>query len=126
MRLLGAQNSSWIIENAKHYLAMVSPFQIARNGDRDTGPLVLKEAMALGLPVISTKLMGCNEIVGDDTGYLIPTQNSTELALAIRKVMQLSQHERMSMLRHARERVELQFNVVALCRLLSRRIEALS
>lgn len=125
VRLLGPQNSSWITEHARHYTALVAPFQLAKNGDRDTGPLVLKEAMALGLPVISTDFMGCSDIVGPEGGYLIAPEDPHALAIAIQQVQQLPEIQRLSLISNARKRVEQRFSVIASCRLLSARIEAL-
>ena len=124
VRLLGSQNSDWIRQHAADYSALVAPFQIAANGDRDTGPLVLKEAMALGLPVICSRLMGCSEIVDNTSGYLVPSNDPIRLSAAIRHVLQLSASERRALVYQARHRIEQRFNVVALCRLLSNQIEA--
>ena len=125
VRLLGAQNSSWITEHASHYTALVAPFQLAKNGDRDTGPLVLKEAMALGLPVISTDFMGCSDIVGPDAGFLVAPEDCNALANAIRQVQQLPETQRLSLIGNARSRIEQRFSVISLCRLLSEKIETL-
>jgi glycosyltransferase involved in cell wall biosynthesis len=102
---LGSRPSHWIIEHASQYLALTAPFCVAPNGDRDTGPVVVKEAMALGLPVISTRFMGCKEIVSDNSGYLVPPRSAEALKNAITQVQELSQRERLSLLGTARKRV---------------------
>lgn len=125
IRLLGAKDSQWICRHANQYIALVAPFQIAKNGDRDTGPLVLKEAMALGLPVISSNLMGCNEIVGNDCGFLIHPEDVKALSEAICHVQQLTPTQRQTLVSLARVRIEQQFSVLTVCRNLSAQIEAL-
>jgi len=125
VKLLGAKTADWIRQHGSQYLGLVAPFQIASNGDRDTGPLVLKEAMALGLPVISSALMGCKEIVGTDTGLLVGPQDAAALASAIRHLQQQTSTEREQMVLQARRKVEQHYNVLGLCRQLSNRVEAL-
>src|SRR5205814_487855 len=39
------------------------PCVVAKNGDRDILPNVLKEAMAVGVPVVTTRLAGIEELV---------------------------------------------------------------
>lgn len=125
VQFLGAKTADWIRSHGSAYLGLVAPFQIAANGDRDTGPLVLKEAMALGLPVISSALMGCNEILDARSGYLVPPQNSPALTSAILLLQQQTPYERQQMVRYARSRVERKFNVADLCQRLSLSVEAL-
>ena len=51
-------------------------------------PNVVLEAMRLGKPVVATSAPGTSEVVVDgETGLLVPLQNPTELARAIRKVL---------------------------------------
>jgi glycosyltransferase involved in cell wall biosynthesis len=46
-------------------------------------PISILEVMALGRPVISTRICGITELLEDDRGYLVPPSNCDELALAI-------------------------------------------
>lgn len=110
VNLLGARSSEWLIEHASTYLALAAPFCAAKNGDRDTGPVVVKESMALGLPVICTRFMGCNEMLTDQTGRLVETNNPSKLAQAICEVAQLSTFDRLTMLLCARTRLEKLFS----------------
>lgn len=112
VHFLGFRNNTWLIENAKDYSALVAPFCIAKNGDRDTGPLVLKEAMSLGLPVITTYVMGCREIVSQQCGYLVAPQDPQQLANAINNFMALPSDKKQALSEAARNWVESHFNAV--------------
>ena len=57
---------------------------------REGIPRVLLEAGACGLPLITTDMPGCNEVVRDGwNGYLIPIRDSTRLAEAISTLSKL-------------------------------------
>jgi colanic acid/amylovoran biosynthesis glycosyltransferase len=59
-----------------------------RHGDMDGIPVVLMEAMALGIPVISTNLSGIPELViHGQTGLLAAPNNSNDLAETIETLM---------------------------------------
>lgn len=110
VHFLGYKKPSQIIEMGCHYDAFIAPFCQAENGDRDTGPVVLKEAMAMGLPVITTDLMGCKEIVNPDVGYVVPSKDTGALRLAIERFCSLTEQGLMAMRLAARKRVEQKFN----------------
>ncbi len=66
----------------------VLPCQITGNGDRDGIPNVLVEAMAMGLPVISTNVSGIPELIDDRVnGLLVPQKDAVALAEAIAKLL---------------------------------------
>ncbi len=66
----------------------VQPSRIGADGDRDGIPNVLLEAMAMGVPVISTPVSGIPEVVGHErTGLLVPPDQPPELARAIARVL---------------------------------------
>lgn len=54
------------------------------DGNMDALPTVLLEALALDLPIVTTTLTGCPEIVGDDAGVLVEPANPEALASSIR------------------------------------------
>jgi glycosyltransferase involved in cell wall biosynthesis len=49
--------------------------------------MVVAEALAHGLPVISTATGGIPDLVGDDAGLLVPPGNADRLAAAIARVL---------------------------------------
>jgi glycosyltransferase involved in cell wall biosynthesis len=66
----------------------VLPCQIVGNGDRDGIPNVLAEAMATGLPVVSTDISGIPElVVHRDNGLLVPQRDVHALAKAMEELL---------------------------------------
>ena len=62
----------------------IAPCVIAPNGERDGIPNVIIEAMAFGLPVISTEVNAIPEIVRNgETGMTVPQRDATALAEAV-------------------------------------------
>jgi glycosyltransferase involved in cell wall biosynthesis len=58
--------------------------RITEDGDRDGIPNVIAEAMATGVPVVSTSVSGIPELVRDgETGRLVPPRNPQALADAM-------------------------------------------
>ncbi len=78
-------------ELREHYLkAMVFalPCVVAADGDRDILPNVLKEAMAVGVPVVTTRLAGIEELVAhEQSGLLVPPGDADALAAALRRLL---------------------------------------
>jgi glycosyltransferase involved in cell wall biosynthesis len=55
---------------------------------REGLPKVLLEAAACGLPIVTTDIPGCREIVRDgDNGFLVPVRDAQALALALRRLI---------------------------------------
>jgi glycosyltransferase involved in cell wall biosynthesis len=86
--LVGAQPQELLIETLKRAAILVLPCVISSTGDRDGLPTVLLEAMAMGLPVISTQLVGIPEIVQHGkTGFLVPPGEPAQLAQTIGELL---------------------------------------
>lgn len=77
------------VEEAYRGAAMVVlPCRVSPDGDRDGLPTALTEAMARGLPVISTDVAGIPEIVRHgETGLLVPPDDPHALAEAIASLL---------------------------------------
>jgi len=71
----------------RHAYAFVLPCVISANGDRDGIPNVILEAMAAGLPVISTTVSGVPEAVRDQiSGFTVNPHSPAQLASALESI----------------------------------------
>jgi glycosyltransferase involved in cell wall biosynthesis len=51
-------------------------------------PRSILEAMAMGLPVVTTDIRGCREaVIEGQTGFIVPPQNTDQLSAALEKIM---------------------------------------
>jgi glycosyltransferase involved in cell wall biosynthesis len=72
--------------------------------------LTILEAMAAGLPVVATNVGGTPEVIDDSCGRLIPAQNPTALADAVRCLLRQPEVSR-QLGTGARRRVEARFDL---------------
>lgn len=64
------------------------PCQVMDDGDRDGFPNVLAEAMAMGVPVVTTPISGIPEMIDDGVqGLLVAPRDAAALADALQKVL---------------------------------------
>ena len=125
VNFLGPKSHNWLRANVHYYSAMVAPFQIGADGTRDTGPLVLKEAMALALPVITTNLPGCLEIVDDRCALMCQHGDAYALTQALNRFALLSPKQRELLGKNGRRRVQQRFHGDKQAQHLSNWIQAL-
>lgn len=86
--LTGPQTQSEITKRLAHATIFALPCTHEAGGGMDNLPTVIMEAMAAGLPVISTRLAGIPEMVEDGaSGELVPERDPTALAAAIEKLL---------------------------------------
>lgn len=65
------------------------PCVIEENGGMDNLPTVIMEAMAVGLPVVSTRLAGIPEmVVSEKTGFLVEPNQPVALVDAMKRLLQ--------------------------------------
>jgi len=79
-------------EEVREALRRAACFTLAcrttEDGDRDGIPNTLAEAMACGLPVVSTSLPGIEELVQDgENGLVVPPENPSALADALARLL---------------------------------------
>ncbi|MBN1314361.1 MAG: glycosyltransferase [Anaerolineales bacterium] len=83
--LVGKKSQLWV----KNRLATSDVFVLAciNAGDLDGIPVSIMEAMAMGVPVISTPVSGIPELVrNEETGLLVPERDPKSLAAAIIRI----------------------------------------
>ncbi|MGH1351820.1 MAG: glycosyltransferase [Methyloligellaceae bacterium] len=84
----GALSHSEVMNKMCRTDLFVLASKTADNGDMEGIPVVLMEAMACGIPVISTSHSGIPELIENEVTGLLVTENSpTELAQAISKLV---------------------------------------
>ena len=88
----------------------ISSNKTALDGGAEGIPNVIKEAMAIGLPVIATKHAGIPELIENGkTGFLVSEGNYKQLAVKILEVLYRDDLESIKTM--AREKIETQFNL---------------
>jgi glycosyltransferase involved in cell wall biosynthesis len=75
-------------------------------------PMVLLEAAAAGLPIVTTAVGGNGEVVGDEeSGFLVPPRDAGALGSAMLRLMGLSEPERRAMGERGQERVRSRYGL---------------
>ncbi|KIC47832.1 glycosyltransferase [Tateyamaria sp. ANG-S1] len=88
IQLEGPRPQAEVIELMRNAAVLACPCVVGSDGNRDGLPTVLLEAMAIGLPVISTDVVGIPELVRNrDTGLLVPEGDADALATALVEVI---------------------------------------
>lgn len=111
VHLKGWRNQTEIISILDETHIFVAPSVTARDGNQDAPVNTLKEAMAMGLPVIGTLHGGIPELVEDGiSGFLVPQRD--HLAIA-QKLIYLIQHPEIwqQMGLSGRKKVETQYDI---------------
>ncbi|HEY5687863.1 MAG TPA: glycosyltransferase, partial [Yeosuana sp.] len=100
-----------LIELYKSATMFVLPCRVLENGDRDVIPNVIKEAMAVGIPVITTSIPAMEEIIDDNkSGLLAPPENPDLLSKSIEKLFN-DKALRLRLSFAARKKIEDRFNI---------------
>jgi len=88
VRLRSAVTQDALREIYRDARVFALPCQVMADGDRDGIPNVLAEAMAMGVPVVSTPISGIPELIDADThGLLVPPADAPALANALQQVL---------------------------------------
>ena len=86
--LLGKKTQDEVIGLYREATVFLLPCEVADNGDRDGIPNVLMEAMAMGLPVVSTDVSGIPELIRHDrNGCLVPQRDPEALATMLGRLL---------------------------------------
>jgi glycosyltransferase involved in cell wall biosynthesis len=81
---------------------LAAPSVVAADGDRDTMPVVVKEALAMEVPVVASDEVGLPEVVLPEWGRLVPPGDPDALAAAIDELLALPLAQRAAMGRAGR------------------------
>jgi glycosyltransferase involved in cell wall biosynthesis len=82
--LCGALPHQQVIQKYRQAAIFVLPAVLSADGDRDGIPNVILEALAMELPVVSTRHSGIPEVIRDgENGLLVPPADAPALATAI-------------------------------------------
>lgn len=107
---LGTQPHQVVLEHYRNSDLFVLGCEVAENGDRDGIPNVFIESMAMGIPVVGTKVSGIPELIENRvTGVLVPPQNPEDMADAIVMLLQ-NQGLREQIVAEAKKKVRTYFD----------------
>jgi len=95
--LPGAMEPTLVRDQLERSDLLAMPCVVAPNGDRDSMPVVVKEALAMELPVVASDEVGLPELVRPDFGRLVPPGEPAALAGAIAELLALDVGERAAM-----------------------------
>ena len=121
VELLGAQPQERVKALFAEADAFVLPCVVAASGDRDGIPVALMEAMALGVPVVSTGVSGIPELIQSDrNGLLAAPGDAQSLAQALATLMDDAELA-VCLSQAARRTIETEFEVGRSAAILARR-----
>jgi colanic acid/amylovoran biosynthesis glycosyltransferase len=109
----GALDHERIMELVAGAAAFVLPCERNAAGESDGIPVAIMEALALGVPVITTAIAGIPElVVANETGFLVPPQDPKSLTTALERVLFEMPVTDLDRVRSAaRRRVEMDFDL---------------
>jgi len=111
IKFLGAKTKEEILKFYEKSHVFLLPSVTASNGDKEGIPVSLMEAMATGIPVISTYHSGIPELITDGVnGFLVPEKNVDLLAS---KLKYLIEHPEswLNLTKSARKVIEEKYNI---------------
>jgi glycosyltransferase involved in cell wall biosynthesis len=110
-RLEGALPPPQVRQALEHADVFCLPCVVARDGDRDSMPVSIKEAMAMEMPVVATTEVAIPEMVKEGAGILVPPFSPAALAEALIKVQQVGAAARREMGKIGRRIIETEFSI---------------
>ena len=105
VKLAGALPPRAVRELLEDADLLAMPCVIAADGDRDSMPVVVKEALAMEVPVVASAEVGLPELIRPEFGRLVPPGDADALAAAIAELLALDPAERAAMGRAGRAHV---------------------
>jgi colanic acid/amylovoran biosynthesis glycosyltransferase len=111
VRLLGTLDRAAVRDLLERADLMAVPCVVAADGDRDAMPVVAKEALAMGVPVLATAEVGLPEVVRPEWGRLVPPGDPEALAAGMVELLSRPPAERSRMGAAGREFVLSEFGL---------------
>jgi colanic acid/amylovoran biosynthesis glycosyltransferase len=102
VKLPGAASPDRVRERLEAADLLAMPCLVAADGDRDSMPVVVKEALAMEVPVVASDEVGLPELVRPDWGRLAPPGDPGLLAQALAELLDLPPATRAAMGRAGR------------------------
>jgi colanic acid/amylovoran biosynthesis glycosyltransferase len=97
VRFLGSLEPDEVLDLLQVVDVFALPCVIAEDGDRDSMPVVVKEAMAMELMVVGSDVVGLPEMIRPEWGRLVPPSDPSSLADAIDDLLSLPSATRVKM-----------------------------
>jgi colanic acid/amylovoran biosynthesis glycosyltransferase len=94
VELLGSRTPAQVIAALEDAAVLAMPCVVADDGDRDSMPVVVKEAMAMELLVVGSDEVGLPECLMQPWGFLAPPGDVEGLAGALRSALNVELAER--------------------------------
>jgi glycosyltransferase involved in cell wall biosynthesis len=111
VKFLGHISDERLIQEYDEASVFLLPCVIAENGDRDAMPMVLKEAMSMKTPCVSTDVSAVPELIENgETGLIVESRDADGLAKATTDLLEDSE-KRESFGKNSRERIEKHFSL---------------
>ena len=89
VKLVGAQPQDGVLRLMRQSTLFALPCVVGKDGNRDGLPTVLLEAMATGLPAVTTTVTGNPEIVDHErNGLLVPPNDAVALAASLQQLLE--------------------------------------
>jgi colanic acid/amylovoran biosynthesis glycosyltransferase len=128
VELLGPRSPDEVRELLESADLLAMPCVVAADGDRDSMPVVVKEALAMEVPVVASDEVGLPELVRPEWGRLVPPGDPRALARAIAELLALPDAERAAMGRagraHVLEATSVHRETEKLARLIAHAVDA--
>jgi colanic acid/amylovoran biosynthesis glycosyltransferase len=97
LELPGALEPDEVLDMLHEFDVFALPCVVARDGDRDSMPVVIKEALAMEIIVAGTDEVGLPEMIRPEWGRLVPPRDAKRLAGALGELLALDSRTRAAM-----------------------------
>ena len=111
--VLGGRGADWLAAHGPFYQGFVLPGTIAPDGPGEIDDVVLKQAMAMGLPAVATALPGVRAVLDGSCGRVVESDDRAGLAAAMVWLADLRPAERLAIGLSGRTRVQQRFTLCA-------------